>query len=255
MSCPETCFGSEPLVLLRTLCQSTQIFTSTGGRNWQRIGMSRSSPNARNARPTGSSKLTQRAKILLKSLDTDVFELLEKANLPGADLLVITGDDDIPDGPDLEKRCLSTYKQAQALEGELREVVAALTIPKESKKVFLRTLKDFGRAREAHGRVNVQFEMVAGEHLFSRSKAKKSAQSNPSNLAERTRTDLVKAWIAHDLASGGKGTHSKRFRLWVSPQHKANLKMPNDTWQRVLSFSDKTWRRTVKKAKAELKMK
>ena len=217
--------------------------------------MSRSSPNARNTRPASSSKLVHRTKSFLKSLDTDAFDQLKKANLPGADLLVITGDDDIPDGPDLEKRSLSTYKQAQALEGELRELIAALTIPKQSKMAFLQTLREFGRAREAHGRVNAQFEMVAGEHLFSLSKAKKSAQSNPANLAERIRTDLVKEWITHDLASGRKGTHRKRFELWVSPKHKLNLKISNDTWQRVLTFSDKTWRRTLKKAKIELNAK
>jgi hypothetical protein len=85
----------------------------------------------------------------LKSLKTDEFKLLEeKENLPGADLLIIIGDDDIPEGPELEKRYLSTFKQAQGLEQELRELIAALTVGKESKKAILQTMLHYGRTRE-----------------------------------------------------------------------------------------------------------
>jgi hypothetical protein len=111
--------------------------------------MTGSGNKSKNDREARSSKLVQKTKTFLKSLKTDEFKLLEeKENLPGAELLIIIGDDDIPQGPELEKRYLSTFKQAQGLEQELRELIAALTVGKESKKAILQTMLHYGRTRE-----------------------------------------------------------------------------------------------------------
>jgi hypothetical protein len=192
----------------------------------------------------GGSKLAERAALLWKDWDPEETPNLLTTggnNLPGADLLVLDSQSSVPDGPDLERRYLALFKTAQDLEFELIEVIEASEFEGRSKKAIIRVIKEFGTVREALGRVSGQFELLAADQYFNNKKADKSKRTNPLFVAEERRIRLMLEWMKEEETRGLKGTNIKRFRKWV-----ADKKIEIN-----LEFTEKTWRRSVAKARGK----
>jgi hypothetical protein len=190
----------------------------------------------------GGKKLAERPARLWKKWDPKKMPeyLKEELNLPGADLLVLDSQSSIPYGPDLGRLYLASFKTAKDLQSELVEIIEASEFESRSKKAIIKLIRDFGVAREAHGRASGQFELLVGDQYFNHETAKKSREKNPLFIAEQQRVRLIAEWTKDEEALGFKGTNKMRFKKWLSEK---NIHLN-------LDFTEKTWRRSVAKARS-----
>jgi len=122
-------------------------------------------------------------------------ERLKKEGIANADLLVLAGSSENPKGDELGPLYLETYHTGQRLENELRQVIEGSTFTAASRKIMLRTIREFGAARERHGRIGAMFELLSADEYHTAAKAEKSGTTKRAKGKRARRLKVLEELI------------------------------------------------------------
>jgi len=143
----------------------------------------------------GGAKLLQRVTMMWDGWSDQTIELLIENGIVDPDLLALTARSENPNGQELAPLCIQAHTEAHGLAGELKKAIKLTQFPPDLKKIILKSISEYGAARERAGHLGAQLELLAADELHNTARAKKRARTMAKDGKRAQRLTAIKAYI------------------------------------------------------------